>query len=403
MAAADRLRKMYRSAEYAEAYEEPESGENGEREPMADPRRVRIRVYATQSTHKTLTSLRQGSMIHVYDEDFEQRVRNSFVEAFMTHTSTSPNYQIVASLDVGRRQVELEGYEVVEQTIDLAMGLRARVNEHPDISRFFSVLRPALLIPEQFRPSGLEFYYDVEQGWGRMDRAWRMDEFTLDPTRVTLNIGGTGMDGDALRHLLIDEYDIQINKTTRNTALFMPNIGTTRGDVAYLVEVLAAISRDVADRLATDSSSDRRRHQERVNALAVSAALPNFSRFHEAFKPDESGTPEGDLRKAFFLAYDDALVDFVPLSTDTLREIESGRELVSAAFVTPYPPGFPVLVPGQVMSREIISYLLALDVKEIHGYVPRNGLRVFTEGALDRAASGKTSDAVERASVEVES
>jgi len=406
MDAASRLRSMYRSDEYAEAYKRAaaDADRDGEivrdgQEPMADPQRVRVRVYATQSTHKTLTSLRQGSMIHVYDEDFEQRVRSSFVEAFMTHTSTSPNYQIVASLDVGRRQVELEGYEVVEQTIDLAMGLRARVNEHPDISRFFSVLRPAQLIPEQFRPSGLEFYYDVEQGWGRMDRAWRLDEFTLDPTRVTLNIGGTGMDGDSLRHLLIDEYDIQINKTTRNTALFMPNIGTTRGDVAYLVEVLASISRKVSDQIVTDSSSDRRRHLERVDSLTLAAALPNFSRFHEAFRPDESGTPEGDLRKAFYLAYDEQLVDFVPLSTDTLREIEAGRELVSAAFVTPYPPGFPVLVPGQEMSAEILAYLLALDVKEIHGYVPRNGLRVFTEHALERAVSQR--DASERAAAEV--
>ena len=52
------------------------------------------------------------------------RPPNSFHEAFMTHTSTSPNYQIVASLDVGRRQTELEGYELVEQTIGLAMTLR---------------------------------------------------------------------------------------------------------------------------------------------------------------------------------------------------------------------------------------------------------------------------------------
>ena len=68
---------------------------------------------STQSTHKTLTSLRQGSMIHVFDQDFEQKAREPFHEAYMTHTSTSPNYQILASLDVGRRQLELEGYEFV--------------------------------------------------------------------------------------------------------------------------------------------------------------------------------------------------------------------------------------------------------------------------------------------------
>jgi arginine decarboxylase len=80
---------------------------------VPDPARARVRAYSTQSTHKTLTSLRQGSMIHVHDQDFAQKVAESFHEAYMTHTSTSPNYQILASLDLGRRQAALEGYELV--------------------------------------------------------------------------------------------------------------------------------------------------------------------------------------------------------------------------------------------------------------------------------------------------
>ena len=61
--------------------------------------------------------------------------------------------------------------------------------------------------------------------------------------------------------------------------------------------------------------------------------------------------------------------------------------LVSASFVTPYPPGFPVLVPGQVVSEEILAYLKAVDVKEIHGYSPEHGLRVFKPEALKRQES----------------
>ncbi len=378
MDAAATLRSLYRSSEYRIAYANRKDGD----EPMADPTEVRVRVYATQSTHKTLTSLRQGSMIHVYDEDFEQRASAALHEAIMTHTSTSPNYQIVASLDAGRRQVEMEGYELVEKTIDLAMTLRKRVNEHPDISRFFRVLRPADMIPSDLRPSGLEFYYHPEQGWGRMDAATRLDEFTLDPTRVTLEVGATGIDGDTLRHLLMDRYDIQINKTSRNTALFMPNIGSTRGDVAYLIETLADISRRVEDTLSTESAAGLNLHTQKVDSLIEGPPLPNFSRFHDAFRDRDSSTPEGDLRRAFFLAYDADNTEWVRLDRQLLSRIRGGLELVSAAFVTPYPPGFPILVPGQVFSAEIIAYLLALDVKEIHGYHPTYGLRVFEEHAL---------------------
>ncbi len=71
-----------------------------ERQLLPDPARARVRVYSTQSTHKTLTSLRQGSMIHVTDQDFSQKAEETFHEAYMTHTSTSPNYQILASLDL---------------------------------------------------------------------------------------------------------------------------------------------------------------------------------------------------------------------------------------------------------------------------------------------------------------
>jgi arginine decarboxylase len=59
-----------------------------------------------------------------------------------------------------------------------------------------------------------------------------------------------------------------------------------------------------------------------------------------------------------------------------------GREFVSSTFIIPYPPGFPILVPGQVISNEILAYMKALDVTEIHGYNPELGLSVFTHAAL---------------------
>jgi len=122
---------------------------------MPDPAKARVRVYATQSTHKTLTSLRQGSMIHVYDQDFDQKVAEPFHEAYMAHTSTSPNYQILASLDLGRRQVALEGVELVQRQIENAMQLRDAIDNHPLLSRYMACLRTSDLIPDEFRPSGI--------------------------------------------------------------------------------------------------------------------------------------------------------------------------------------------------------------------------------------------------------
>ncbi|MBU6343606.1 MAG: hypothetical protein KGS48_19065, partial [Bacteroidetes bacterium] len=63
-----------------------------------------------------------------------------------------------------------------------------------------------------------------------------------------------------------------------------------------------------------------------------------------------------------------------------------GCELVAASFVTPYPPGFPVLMPGQIVTTAILEYLLTLDVREIHGFEPELGLKVFRTDKLNPLA-----------------
>ncbi len=393
---AELLRERFRDPEYRaryQAYREEVAGlDEGdeeawlERRLLPDPDRARVRVYATQSTHKTLTSLRQGSMIHVNDQDYKAKVEEAFHEAFMTHTSTSPNYQIIASLDVGRRQVELEGFELVQKQVEMAMVLRERIITHPLISKYFRVLTVRDMIPEAYRQSGIESYYDKEHGWSDIWEAWSQDEFGLDATRVTLFVGAAGIDGDSFKNkVLMDRYGIQINKTSRNTVLFMTNIGTTRSSTAYLIEVLAEVAKELDEQLGDSSPVERRLHDKQVDSLSHQLPpLPDFSRFHEAFLGDPSGaTPEGHLRSAYFLAYDEEACEYMSLEDGSLDEaMATGREVVSTSFIIPYPPGFPILVPGQVISKPILDFMRALDVTEIHGYRPELGLRVFTEEAL---------------------
>jgi arginine decarboxylase len=86
------------------------------------------------------------------------------------------------------------------------------------------------------------------------------------------------------------------------------------------------------------------------------------------------------------MAYREELCEFVT-SEEARRHLDAGRPVVSAIFVTPYPPGFPVLVPGQEFSKDILDFLDALDTKEIHGFDPVRGYRVFVEAALEEAAA----------------
>jgi arginine decarboxylase len=391
MASARALRERLEDSDYKHRFEKHlaagDAGSDDElldRRLIPDPARARVRVYATQSTHKTLTSLRQGSMIHVFDQDFDQKVAESFHEAYMAHTSTSPNYQILASLDLGRRQVALEGVELVQRQIENAIQLREAIDNHPLLSKYMVCLGTSDLIPEEFRPAASA--RRVRHGLRNMMAAWGRDEFVLDQSRITLSIGRTGYDGDTFkREQLMDRYGIQINKTSRNSVLFMTNIGTTRSSVAFLVEVLVSIARELDQGISEMSLGEREHFERAVHRLTKhSVSLPDFGGFHPAFL-DHSGTeptPEGDVRRAFYLSYDDTNCEY--LTGEQIDErIDSGVDVVSATFVTPYPPGFPVLVPGQLFSRQVLEFMRDLDTREIHGYAPNFGYRVYTEKAIE--------------------
>jgi arginine decarboxylase len=150
------------------------------------------------------------------------------------------------------------------------------------------------------------------------------DEFYLDPTRLTLLCGAAGYDGTQFKALLASEHDKQINKTSSNSVLAQININNTRSDLAHLIKALADMARDIDTRLA------------------------------------EGGE---DARAAF-------------------TRLAKGPELVSAKFVIPYPPGFPIMVPGQVITKEIITFMRKLDVKEIHGYKAAKGLELLKPETL---------------------
>ena len=385
MYVAQKLFNKYRSEEYKEEYKKHiASLKPNELPALPDPEKVKIRVYATQSTHKTLSSFRQGSMIQIWDEEYSRRVADNFQESYMTHTTTSPNYQILASLDAGRRQVELEGYELVEKSIEMAMVLRSKVQDHPKLSKYFHILNVKDLIPEAYRECGLSEYYTVEAGWDRMEESWEKDEFVLDPTKVTLSVGKAGITGDAFKSMyLMDRFNIQLNKTSRNTVLLMTNIGTTRGSVTFLINALLQIADELDESNRSLNKRETEISQKHITSLIKDVPpLPHFSYFHRSFQ-SSPGVPGGNIREAFFLAYEEDLCEYIPMS-ECLGALAKNKELVSTSFVIPYPPGFPILVPGQVVSEGIIKFMIALDVKEVHGYRAELGLKVFTAEALNR-------------------
>ena len=393
MGAAAAIEEWMQSPEAVKAYEKQQA-ELGKKPSdktlletrlIPDPRKIRLRVYQTNSTHKSMSAIRQGSMVLVHDVDFAH-VESQFHEAVFTHASTSPNQQLIASLDVARRQMELEGYGLVMNAISIALKIRAAVNQHPLISKYFRVLGADEMIPAEFRPSGFVDYLKPGVTWGDVVQAMRQDEFYLDPTRMTLVCGTAGFDGTQFKSLLASRFNIQLNKTSRNSVLLQSNINNTRSDVAHLIRVLVDISREIEETLKTGGEGTRSTFAARVKSLMDDVPdLPNFSRFHEAFRKNAGKkTAEGDMRTAFYGAYVEEECEYLPLfSPEVDKRLKNGPELVSANFVIPYPPGFPIMVPGQVITAETVDFMRKLDVKEIHGYEAAKGLKLLRADVLE--------------------
>jgi arginine decarboxylase len=267
--------------------------------------------YATQSTHKVLSAFSQASMIHVNDPDFREHL---FRENFNMHTSTSPQYGLIASLDVARKQAVMEGYKLLSRTLALAKELRAQINS----TGVFRSLELEDLLPEELRHDGIR----------------------LDPTKVTVDISGCGYTVDDLQKVLFERFNIQTEKSTFNTLTLLLTIGTTRSKVSRLYDALM--------RVAREKRAPRR--------LVRTPEIPAFTRLR--YLPRDAFYCGGEL---------------VPVFDDKERVNKALARRVGADQIVPYPPGIPVLVPGQLITRDIAEYLASLlrsqKRMEIHGVV----------------------------------
>lgn len=352
---ASKLEKRFKSEEYRSLYQTSKNKDG-----LPDPDKVKVRVYTTHSTHKTLSSFRQGSMIHVHDQCFNY---DQFADAYYTHTSTSPNYQILASLDIARRQVAIEGFSLIQKCIKLALELRSRISQDKRLNKVFQVLDTKELTSVHKASSISDL--DVNDLILLYNRA----DFMVDPTRITLNISKSGLSGGQFRKLLINRYSIQVNKTSRNTVLFLITIATTSQDIHNLFNALSEIVDLVAEQKIGENEGRK------------SLPMPQNRRYAAKYSPFE-GHDIVNMRKAYYDAYESLYIDFVQINETTIKRASKGEQWVSASFVTPYPPGFPLLVPGQVIDYEILIYLSSILNDEIHGYDKQFGLKIFNEKGL---------------------
>ncbi len=247
------------------------------------------------STHKMLGSLSQTAMLHVQGN----RIRLDRLKAvYKLFLSTSPNLVLVASLDVARRQMATEGSALLSRTIEIANDARARLNEIDKVYCFGEEL--------QGRPG----------------------VFDLDPTKVTVTVKDLGYTGYEAEEILRRRYNVQVELADLFNMLALFTIGT---------------SQEAADALVS-GVSELAREDRPLDIFSPSGVLERRLKSSSYLLP--SIPPTRMLPRDAFLAE----TEFVPFRTS------KGR--ICAEVITPYPPGIPVISPGEELTTEIIEYLL---------------------------------------------
>lgn len=287
--------------------------------------------FVTQSTHKTLSAFSQASMIHVASRDFDEA---RFREDLNMHTSTSPQYGLLASLDVARKQMSMEGFACLSRCLANARALREEIAG----TRRFRVLELADMLPERLADDGIR----------------------LDPTKLTIAVAPGEGSARSVQRALYEEYSIQVEKVTHNTLSLLLTLGTTRGKVLRMIKALRAL-----------------------DTMPLAAAGP------PPLLP-----PPGALRTRPRDAYFGAS-DLIELADDSLRRNPSIIGRVCADQIVPYPPGVPLLVPGQEITAPAVDFLIDLlrtePDAEVHGLQRTDGgvaLRALRPDAAGEADTG---------------
>jgi arginine decarboxylase len=349
-------------------------------------------LFSTQSTHKLLAGLSQASQILVQDSQTRHLDRDVFNEAFLMHTSTSPQYAIIASCDVAAAMMEEPGgTALVEESIAEALEFRRamrKVDEEWGADWWFKVWGPDDLSEEgiEEREAWMLKPGDRWHGFGNLAEGFNL----LDPIKATVITPGLDVDGDfadwgipaGVLTKYLAEHGVIVEKCGLYSFFIMFTIGITKGRWNTMVTELQQFKDDY----------DKNQPLWRVMPEFV-AKHPRYERvglkdlclqIHEVYKANDVAR----LTTEMYLS------DMVPAMrpSDAFarmahREIErvpidalEGR--VTAVLLTPYPPGIPLLIPGERFNATIVRYLgFAREFNEkfpgfetdIHGLVKENG------------------------------
>jgi arginine decarboxylase len=362
------------------------------------PRARESIIFSTQSTHKLLAGLSQASQILVRDAENNKLDRDRFNEAYLMHTSTSPQYSIIASCDVAAAMMEAPGgTALVEESILEALDFRRamrKIDEEWGQDWWFQVWGPNELCEDGigFQSDWIIRAEDDWHGFGNLAPNFNM----LDPIKATIITPGLSLEGKfaesgipaSIVTKYLAEHGVIIEKCGLYSFFIMFTIGITKGRWNTLLTALQQFKDDY----------DKNQPMWRVLPEFVSTH-PRYEsvglrdlcqQIHQTYQAHDVARLTTEM---YLSDMEPAMKPSDAFAKMAHREIErvsiddlEGR--VTAILLTPYPPGIPLLIPGECFNKTIVDYLkFARDFNQrfpgfetdVHGLVTRveNGVKNY--------------------------
>jgi arginine decarboxylase len=360
------------------------------------PRCKESMVFSTQSTHKLLAGLSQASQILVQDAQDNHLDRDLFNEAYLMHTSTSPQYSIIASCDVAAAMMEAPGgTALVEESLKEALDFRRamrKVDEEWGTDWWFKVWGPTDLSEDglEERDAWMLKANERWHGFGNLAEGFNM----LDPIKATIITPGLDVDGEfsdefgipaAIVTKYLAEHGVIVEKTGLYSFFIMFTIGITKGRWNTMVAALQQFKDDYDKNQplwkVLPEFVQKQPRYERIGLRDLCTQI------HEVYKANDVAR----LTTEMYLS------DMVPAMkpTDAFSKmahrkiervaIDDLEDRVTAVLLTPYPPGIPLLIPGERFNKVIVNYLKF--AREFNEKFP--GFETDNHGLVKQLVNGK--------------
>jgi arginine decarboxylase len=331
------------------------------------PRSKDALIFATHSTHKLLAGISQASHVLVQDSQTRKLDRDIFNEAYLMHTSTSPQYAIIASCDVAAQMMEAPGGKaLVEESISEALDFRRamrKVDEEWGKDWWFKVWGPDKLAEEGMgtRDDWMLKANEKWHGFGKLAPGFNM----LDPIKATIVTPGLDVSGKfaesgipaSMVTKYLAEHGVIVEKTGLYSFFIMFTIGITKGRWNTLVAALQQFKDDY----------DKNQPMWKILPEFV-ARHPRYERMglrelcqsiHDTYKSKDVARITTEMYMSDMLPAmkpSDAFAKMAHREMDRVP-IDDLEGRATAVLLTPYPPGIPLLIPGEVFNKTIVDYL----------------------------------------------